>query len=125
MAFGGFKGRLTGTGLDALSSNDATGSVSVSVDDLVFVCASRFLNVGWTTCSDNLGNSYTALSAGIDGGNPTFRNYYSRVTTAGTLTTVSVACSVGLDFAITADVYEGAFDSSSPLDVTSETTTAD
>jgi hypothetical protein len=125
MAFGDFKGRCSVVGSSILDSNDATGSVSISNNDLVVVTVSELISVTATTVSDNLGNTYTATNAGNDGGSPTQRSYYSLVDHAGTLTTVTVAATASAhDFAITADVYEGPF-AASPLDINLATVTAD
>lgn len=89
-------GELLGTlGVNAGSitaSFSATGSVDVSVGDLIIsvVCQQTSLTV--TGVTDNLSNSYSAQNAGTDAGNVTGRCFYSIATNAGTLTTVTAAC---------------------------------
>lgn len=116
MAFGDLKGTLGAHALNVGSTNDLTGSVSVSVGDLVFAAFSQQNNLTASGASDNLGNSYSALNAGTDAGIATGRAFWARVTTAGTLTAVTVsATSSANNFAGAAAVIEGPF-ATSPLD---------
>lgn len=116
MAFGDLKGTLTGSVASVTNPTDATGSVSVAVGDLVYCTFAQQTNLTVTAASDNLGNTYSAVNAGTDGGDATARCFYSRVTVAGTLTTVSFAATAsGNDASCIADVIEGPF-VVSPLD---------
>lgn len=125
MAFGDLKGTLTGTAASITNPMPATGSVSVSVGDLVYVVISQQTNLTAGTTTDNLGNTYTPLHAGTDNGNTTGRDYYSRVTVAGTLTTINVAATASAnDASVGALVIEGPFDAS-PLDANPAIQTSD
>ena len=125
MAFGGLKGTLTGNGNSITASNSIAGSVSVAVGDLVFAVLGQQTNLTATTASDNLGNTYTATNAGTDAGAATGRAYYSRVTVAGTLTSVAIVASASTnDWAGFAAVIEGPFQAS-PLDKNIANGTAD
>lgn len=113
MAQGDLKGSLSLTGASVGTSNALTGSVSVAVGDLVFVGFAQQTALTASGTTDNLGNTYSAVNAGTDAGVVTGRAFYSRVTVAGTLTTVTVAATSSTnDFAGIADVYEGPFDTS-------------
>ncbi len=108
MSFAGLKGILQGNGNSVANPTTATGSVAVVVGDLVFVVFGQQTNLTAGTVTDNLGNTYSALNAGTDAGNVTGRPYYSRVTVAGTLTTISVtATASNNDYAVLAAVVEG------------------
>lgn len=74
------------------TSFSATGSVAVSVGDLVISVVCQQTNLTVTGVTDNLGNTYTAQNAGTDAGAVTGRAFYSIVTTGGTLTSVTAAC---------------------------------
>ena len=124
MAFGALKGTLEGNTTDIASSNPITGSVVVAVGDLVYVLSSEQTDLTSTTVSDNLGNTYTALNAGTDDGLITGRAYYSRVTVAGTLTSVAVVATAStLNWSGVAAVIEGPF-VASPLDANPANRTA-
>jgi hypothetical protein len=84
MAFGSLKGTLSGSATSIGTSLAATGSVSVAVGDLVYAVLAEQTTITSTACADNLSNSYTAVSAGLDAGTTvTGRAWYSRVTTRG------------------------------------------
>jgi len=101
---------LTGNGNSVTNPSDATGSVSVSVGDLIFAVFGEQTSLTTTGASDNLGNTYTAQNAGSDGGSCTGRAFYSIATVAGTLTTVSFAATASSDnYACIAAVLEGSF----------------
>lgn len=108
------------------SSNPLSiGPIAVSVNDLVYALFIEATSRTVTTVTDNLGNTYTALNAGTDAGNITARAYYSRVTVAGTLTTVTFAAtSSGNDIIEFAAVFEGPF-AASPLDQNPANVTSD
>lgn len=116
MAFGDVRGTLTGTNASIPASFAATGSVSVSVGDLiVVVIAERAANTS-TAVTDSLGNTYTQQNSGTVSGNIGAHAFWSRATNAGTLTSVTATCTAsGADGAIGAVVFEGPF-VSSPLD---------
>ncbi len=130
MAFGDLKGGVTAISVAANSitnPTDAVGSVAVVVGDLVFVVVGEQTTLTATTVTDNLGNTYTATNAGTDAGTSTGRAYYSRVTVAGTLTTVHVAATGSTDnVAIDACVFTGPFAflplDANPSNITTQTT---
>lgn len=127
MATGDRKGFLTGANVSIPNPFPATGSVAVVVGDLVFAVIAQQTTLTVTAVTDNLGNTYSATNAGTDGGNVTGRAFFSRVTVAGTLTSVNAAVTAGtLDAAIRVPVFEGPF-SVSPHDTTANpaNTTAD
>ena len=116
MAQGDLRGTLKGTANSITNPFNATGSVVVSVGDLVYAAFAEQNTFTGTTVTDNLGNTYAAVAAAGDAGNITGRAYYSRVTTAGTLTTVSLAATSGSNNAsVVVAVIEGPF-ATSPLD---------
>jgi hypothetical protein len=123
MAQGDLRGNLTASANSITNPTNLTGSVAVSVGDLVYVAFSQQTNLTATGASDNLGNTYAAVNAGTDGGTPTHRAFYSRVTNAGTLTTISVAATASTnDVSAVAAVIEGPF-LTSPLDANPANTT--
>jgi len=71
---------VVGTGLSA----------TVAIGDLVVVVVSEETNNTTSAVNDNLGNSYTQQNAGTDAGTFTGKMYWARVTTAGTLSSVTV-----------------------------------
>lgn len=116
MAKGDLRGTLTASVNSVTNPTNATGSVAVSVDDLVFVTMAQQTNLTASSVTDNLGNTYNAVNAGTDGGTVTARSFYSHVTNAGTLTQVSVAATASTnDASVVASVIEGPF-LTSPLD---------
>lgn len=116
MAFGDVRGTLSGAGGSIPNPASATGSVAVSVGDLVFVVIAQQTNLTGGACTDNLGHTYTATNAGTDAGNVSGRAYYLYVTTAGTLTQIDIVATASAnDYSVIAVVFEGAF-ATSPLD---------
>src|SRR5215207_2961708 len=116
MAFGDLLGNLSITAGSVVTPFNATGSVAVAVDDLVVAVFAQQTALTVTGVTDNLGNTYTATNAGTDNGNATGRCFYSRVTTAGTLTTVAGACTGSAnDAAFAVSCFAGPF-ATSPLD---------
>lgn len=124
MARGDLKGSaLTGSVNSVTNPTDATGSVAVVVGDLIFATMSQQTNLTASGVTDNLGNTYSAVNAGTDAGTVSIRSFYTRVTTAGTLTTVSFAATASTnDASVVAAVIEGPF-ASSPLDANPANTT--
>lgn len=117
MAFGDVRGTLSGNSANITNPFAATGSVAgVSVGDLVFSLLAQQTNLTVTACADNLGNTYSAQNAGTDAGSITGRAFWSYVTNAGTLTSVSATTTASANnVAFVAVVFEGPFDPS-PLD---------
>jgi len=116
MAFGDLLGTLGGNASSIGATNDLTGSVAVDIGDLVYVLFGQQTNLTATGATDDLGNTYTPTNAGTDPGTGTGRAFWSRVTVAGTLTTITVAATASSnDWAAGAAVIEGPF-AESPLD---------
>ena len=116
MAFGTLSGTLGVNAVSIANPFVATGSVVVAVGDLVVAALSQQTDLTATTCSDNLGNTYTAQNVGTDAGTATGKAWWSRVTVAGTLTSVSAVTTASTDnAAFMVGVWQGRF-SSSPLD---------
>lgn len=125
MAFGGLRGTLAGNATSITNPFSATGSVAVSVGDLVYAVLCEQTSLTVTAVSDNLGNTYSALNAGTDAGAATGRAFYSRVTVAGTLTSVSATCTASSDnVAFVVAVIEGPI-IVSPLDANPANITSD
>src|SRR5262245_30695993 len=107
MAFGDKRGNLSVTAGSTTNPTNATGSVSVSVGDVVFIAVAERAVVTAGTVTDNLGHTYTQFNAGstsVVG----VKGYYLRVTSSGTLTQISVAATASsADIAISASVHEG------------------
>lgn len=128
MAFGDVKGTLQGSATSITNPLSATGSVTVAVGDLIFGGRFEQTSNTATTASDNLGNTYSAINAGSDAGTTTFRGYWSRVTVAGTLTSVNFAGTASSNNGVAlAAVIEGPFQSSpldaNPANITNDNTT--
>jgi hypothetical protein len=105
------------------ASFSATGSVAVEVGDLIVSVVCQQTNLTVTGVTDNLGNTYTAQNAGTDAGNVTGRVYYSIATNAGTLTSVTAACSSSTNDGVhIVGVWKGKF---SAIDVNIANTTGD
>lgn len=117
MAAGDVKGTLTVSLASITNPTDATGSVSVAVGDLVFGVIAQQTNLTASgTVTDNLGNTYAYVNAGVDVGNVTARAFYAYVSNSGTLTTIHVPATASVnDASVTASVFEGPF-ATSPLD---------
>jgi hypothetical protein len=138
VAFGGLRGTLVG-GNNSIPASFATtaGSIAVSVGDLIIVVVGQQTTLtfggtsgggGTTVPTDNLGNTYVFQNNGTDAGAATGRMAYSRVTVAGTLTTVTCTC-IGStnDGSLSVAVIEGPFVTSpidaNPANVSNDTTT--
>lgn len=125
MAFGALRGTLSGTGQDVVNPNQATGSVAVSVGDLVYAVFVQQGAVTVTTATDNLGHSYT-FGTGGDAGNVTGRACFTRITTAGTLTAIDFTASESVaNWIAIAAVIEGPIPASSPVDSNQAPITSD
>lgn len=124
MAFGALKGTLTGSDTNPGTTVAASGSVSVSIGDLVVVNLSNIYTVyalSGLNFTDNLGNVYNILPIlGSEGTSVVQMLYagYAYVTVSGTLTAVTATwtSSSGSDAAISVAVYEGTFEKN-PLDI--------
>jgi hypothetical protein len=118
VAFGNIRGTLNVTAASITNPTNATGSVSVSVGDLIFACLAEQVNLTVTSVTDNLHTptAYTAQNAGSDAGNATGRAFYLVATSAGTLTSVGATATASSDdVAFAAVVFEGPF-TTPPID---------
>jgi hypothetical protein len=95
----------------------ATGSVVVSVGDLIVATFSELTATGTLTgVTDNLGNTYTAASAGLAQSTTWGRTYYSIVTVGGTLTAVNFAATASTnDVSVEAVAFKGPFSGSDSI----------
>lgn len=118
MAFGALKGTLRGFAASITNPFSATGSVAVSVGDLIVGVLAQQTALTITAMGDNLhgASTYTSQNVGNDDGNATGRMFYIRVTTAGTLTSVNAVTTASTnDVAFIAAVFEGPF-TAPPID---------
>lgn len=116
MAFGDVRGTLQVAANSITNPTNLAGSVAVQVNDLVFVALGEQTALTAGACTSSLVTTYTATNAGLDSGTVTGRAYWGLVTSAGTLTQISVAATASADnVAAVAVVFEGPF-ASSPLD---------
>ena len=130
MAFGALLGTLQRNVASVTNpTSTSAGSIAVNIGDLIFgVFGEQTSLTAGGTVTDNLGNTYAYVSAGTDAGTNTARAFYSRVTVAGTLTTVSIPATASAnDAGIAVGVFEGPFATSpldkAPTDVSNDLTT--
>jgi hypothetical protein len=118
MAFGGLRGTFESAATSPGTGFAATGSIAVSVGDIVVVAlGSRNLGGDPVTFTDNFGNNYTEETASDVSGRCIYPAWV-RITTAGTLTSVSFSqTSDNGDKAMVVGVFEGPFDDVDPLDI--------
>lgn len=110
MAFGGLKGTLQNAANSITNPFAVTGSVAVVQGDLAFAVFAEQTSLTVGTVTDNLGHTYTAISAGTTSGTATCRAYYTRIVTAGTLTSISATATASTDnVAGVGAVIEGPF----------------
>ena len=118
MAFGDIKGTKTGTLTSITASFPcSTGtSFAVVVGDLIVAACAEQTAMTVTACADNLGNTYAAIGAGADAGTVTGRAFYSRITNAGTISSVTFTATASNNNCVGLAVgFEGPF-AVSPLD---------
>ena len=115
MAFGGLKGTLTGNANNIGSSLAIStgGPITVAVGDLIYAVIAEQATASVTACGDNLhgGSTYAATSAAADAGTIcTGRAFWKRVTTAGSLSSVTfVTAATTNNVVAIAAVIEGPF----------------
>lgn len=117
MAFGDLRGTLSGSAgagflTDPLDATTGAGSVSVSIGDLIFVVVGESATLQVTGCTDNLGNTYAAVTAGLSSTSVlSLRAFYSIATNAGSVSAVHAAgmTSGSAAGAICASIYAGPF----------------
>lgn len=106
-------GTLAGLSIGSSNVMVATAGTPVVAGDLIVCILAQQTSLTVTGASDNLGNTYTDQNAGTDAGTTTGRLFYTRVSIAGTLSSVSMAAvSSGNNFACCFVAFQG------PLDIT-------
>lgn len=118
MAYGTIRttGTLSGAAISSVNAAAVTASTAITVGDLIVTAIAQQTTLSSTGCTDNLGNSYVALITGTVNGSISGRAFYTRVTTAGTLGTVTFqAVSSANAFAACFVALEGPVDVS-PVD---------
>jgi len=116
MAFGDLKGSLSVAANSITNPTNLAGSVAVSVNDLVYVAVGEQTALTATAVTSSFVSTYAATNAGLDAGTVTGRAFWGLVTSAGTLTQISVAATAsGDNVSAVAVVIEGPF-AASPLD---------
>jgi len=125
-AFGTLQGTFEIALNSTTSSNAAvlvSGSGVVQTGDLVFAVFAQQTNLTVSAVSDSMGHNYTATNLGTDAGSITGRAFYTRVTSNGTLTSVTAAAtSSTLNCALVAASFAGPF-SDPPVDANIANTT--
>ena len=126
MAFGAPRaGTFSGQNASTPNNFAISGSQAVTVGDLIaaiFACENILTP---TTCTDNLGNTYTKGSTANSGGFIAHCLFWSRATVGGTLTTLTFNSTSATDNCVAvAAVFEGLFDPSA-LDANPGNTTGD
>lgn len=119
-------GTLAGTSIGSSNVMVATAGTAVVAGDLVVCCLAEQTTLTVTSASDNLGNTYSAQNAGTDAGATTGRLFFSRVSIAGNLSSVSMAAtSSGNNFACNFVALAGPIDvastDSNPANTTGDT----
>lgn len=108
MAQGSLRGTLAGNAINTTNPFSATGSVAVSVGDLIYV---QHLEDGTslaTAMADNLGNTYSNIYSNATDYSKDI--WYSVVTSAGTLTSINATVTASsANILVHAAVFEGKF----------------
>lgn len=116
MAFGSKRGDFYPATAAVTNPFAGTGSIAVTAGDLGIAAFVERGNLTVGTGTDNLGNTWTPVSNGVDAGTATLRIYYCRFPSSGTLTSVSFTTTASNDdAAIAIPIFEGPF-AESPLD---------
>lgn len=122
-AFGDLKGVASNIATSITDPFSPAWPLQVSVGDLIIVSVGQ--DVGTTTavgCTDNLGNSYSALTGG-GSGTASVKGFYSVATVAGRSTPSVDTTASSSDATIVCAAYEGPF-AASPLDANPAVTTS-
>lgn len=93
IAFGTLLGGFGFLNTVAALTQVATGAATVKVDDLVLMLTGQQSNITVNGITDNLGNTYAFVNAGLDAGSIVGRLAYSIVTVPGNITALTVTCS--------------------------------
>jgi hypothetical protein len=98
-------------------TNTLLGGGPVNLDDLIFVNVTMESAMHAVSCTDSLGHTYTATSAGMDAGSVAGRAFYTVVTNPGYIEYISITPNVNSsdNMMISGAVFQGPFQSS-PLD---------
>lgn len=111
------QGDLKGTALTATANSipasfsNTAGSATVAIGDIIIVVVAEQTSLTCTGVNDNLGNIYFDWNGtGIDAGAISGRAFYSIATVAGSLTTVTAACTASANNgSLVGGVFEGPF----------------
>ncbi len=121
---GTFSGNSASIGT-SLTASTLVGSGAVVPGDLVYVVQGEQLTNTNTSVTDSQGNTYTQVTASVDSGTATARPWFFRITTAGTLTSVTSTQNGGTNNGVlAAAIIAGPFDAS-PLDANPANITSD
>lgn len=112
--FGNFVGYTSNVALSIPASFSPSAAITVAVGQLAVVLVAQQTASTLTAVSDNLGNTWNALTTSGTG-NSAMKMYWSLITNAGSMTPVSTNTSSSSDACILCAVFDGPFDSS-PLD---------
>jgi hypothetical protein len=126
-AFGTLLATFGVTSNSVVSSNAAvliSGSGAVQMGDLAFAVFGQQTALTVTDVEDNLGHTYTATNVGTDAGSMSGRAFYARMTSNGTLTSLTgVAVASANNIAFPAAIFAGPCDEP-PADVNLANSTA-
>jgi hypothetical protein len=126
-AFGEPLGIFTGSGNSVVSSCVAvlsSGSGAVQIGDLVFGVFAEQTALTVSAVEDSLGHTYTATNVGTDAGSVSGRAFYARVTSNGSLTSMTASATAsGDNFVFVLTTFNGPFDAP-PADVNISNSTA-
>jgi len=113
-AFGTLVATFGVSGNSTLTSNVAvfvSGDAALQTGDLIFAVFGEQTALTVSTVGDSMGHTYTATNIGTDAGTITGRAFYTRVTSNGSLTSVTATATASSDnFAFPVAVFEGPFD---------------
>ena len=129
MPFGALRGTTRG-GANSITNPQTTNNGAnyvVGIGDLIVAILAQQTDLTVTAVTDNLGNSYSPITAGTDAGAITARGFFSLVTVAGTITIGGhnfTTTGSTLDCACITAGWEGPF-VSSPLDANPTVNTGD
>ncbi len=126
-AFGTLLATFGVTSNSVVSSNAAvliSGSGAVQMGDLAFAVFGEQTALTVSAVVDNLGHTYTATNVGTDAGSVSGIAFYARMTSNGTLTSLTGAATASTDnLAFPAAIFAGPFDAP-PADVNIANSTA-
>jgi hypothetical protein len=117
--FGDLIGAASNQALSVTNPFSPSTAQTISAGDLVFVAYAEVTGTTATGCTDNLGNTYSALTSGS-----TTSVYYTVATTGGACTPAIATTASARDASIVVGCYKGPFDGT-PLDKNPAVTASD